>query len=435
MDEGLFALSPYDGRYRSIGQELAPWFSEAGIIKTRIALELSYLTLLSRKKIIRPFTRIETSFIKKFNPGASQIKEIEKRTHHDVQAAVVYLQTILSKSSLADISDFVHFGLTSEDINNITWRTSLMKARESVLIPSLEKLVGVFGELAKKYKSLVMLGRTHGQPAVPTTFGKEMINVAIRLHGQKNKLIHFQFQGKLNGAVGNFHSIDRIVSDTFITTLGFLPHHFTTQVNPNDDVIEYLQIIERINNILHGFSQDMWRYISDEWVLQKPLGVGSSTMPQKINPIDFEHSEGATEIANGLIGVLVERLGESRLQRDLSDTPLFRFLGEIHAATIDALGRTTSGLGRIEPNKKVMQEMLEKNWAILAEPLQLLLKKSHKKDAYEKVKKLTQGKTFTRKSWEEMVHSILGKHEPLTPNTYIGKARELTEEGLRLLQK
>ncbi|EKD87383.1 MAG: hypothetical protein ACD_36C00109G0002 [uncultured bacterium] len=310
-----------------------------------------------------------------------------------------------------------------------------MKARESVLIPSLEKLVGVFGELAKKYKSLVMLGRTHGQPAVPTTFGKEMINVAIRLHGQKNKLIHFQFQGKLNGAVGNFHSIDRIVSDTFITTLGFLPHHFTTQVNPNDDVIEYLQIIERINNILHGFSQDMWRYISDEWVLQKPLGVGSSTMPQKINPIDFEHSEGATEIANGLIGVLVERLGESRLQRDLSDTPLFRFLGEIHAATIDALGRTTSGLGRIEPNKKVMQEMLEKNWAILAEPLQLLLKKSHKKDAYEKVKKLTQGKTFTRKSWEEMVYSIVGKHEPLTPSTYIGLSRELTEEGLRLIQK
>lgn len=432
MDDGLHAISPYDGRYKKLGQELAPWFSEAALIKTRVHIEISYLTFLSRKKIVSPFS------LKKFNPDIVRIKEIEKITHHDVQAVVVYLQEVLEKTNLADVARFVHFGLTSEDINNLSWRIALTNARSTVLVPSLNELIAALGIVAKKYKALPMLARTHGQPAVPTTFGKEIINYAVRLHEQQKKFTAFQFQGKLNGAVGNFNALhftyprtDWIkLSDEFLRSFGFIPNHFTTQVHPNDDVIEYLQIIERINTIVHGFCQDMWRYISDDLVLQKSTGVGSSTMPQKVNPIDFEHSEGVTEIANGLINVLVTRLGESRLQRDLSDTPLFRYLGEIHAATIDVQKRVTHALERIKPNEKAMKDVLNKNWAILAEPMQLLLKKQKNKNAFEKVKKQTQGKQFTQERWEK----IFGGHEQLTPETYIGKAVELTEEGLHRIQ-
>lgn len=430
MSDALQAISPYDGRYREIGEQLAPWFSEAALIKTRVRIEISYLTFLSRKKIIPPFS------LKKFDPDVVRIKEIEKKTRHDVHAVVVYLQEELKKIGFSDVARFVHFGLTSEDINNLAWRIGLTRARDVIVVPTLGELIEMLGMLAKKYKALAMLGRTHGQPAVPTTFGKEIINYAVRLHKQKNKLTAFQFQGKLNGAVGNFNALDFMyprvdwvkVSDEFIQSFGFLPNHFTTQVHPNDDVVEYLQIIERISTIVHAFCQDMWRYISDDLIVQKPIGVGSSTMPHKVNPIDFEHSEGVTEIANGLINVLVTRLGESRLQRDLSDTPLLRYVGEIHAATIDALKRVTTALTHIKPHEKTMHEMLNKNWAILSEAVQLTLRKTG--GTYDAVRKQTQGKMFTPGMWEK----TFGKKRELTPETYIGKAVELTEEGLRAIR-
>jgi len=458
MDNSLHALSPYDGRYAKLGEELAPWFSEAGLIQARVIIEIQYLMALSRIHVIRTLTVKEKQLLSQYthlnDASLEKVKKFEKTTNHDVQAVVVFLREEFSKTSLADSAEYIHFGLTSEDVNNLSWRLNLVSARDSKLIPIIDGLTHQLAILAEKYKALSMLARTHGQPAIPTTFGKELINVVIRLYQQRKKLVSHKFFGKSNGAVGNYTalsysypSIDWIsFSDTFIKSLGLEATHFTTQVNPNDDIIEYLQIVERMNIILHSFASDMWRYISDDLIIQKPTGVGSSTMPQKINPIHFEHSEGVTEIANGLIGVLVTRLGESRLQRDLSDTPLFRFLGEIHATTIDALQRITYLLSRIYPNEVVMHTQLWHNWVILAEPLQLILRKAGVKDGYAVVKKYTQGKKFDETSWKKLLDNIVHEYDisdknisvqlqQLSPDTYLGKAANLVDLGLKELQK
>lgn len=451
------ALSPFDGRYRDVGRELAPYFSEGGLIRARFHIESRYLLALSQEGIVRPFTsgeiRLLESFDTPLHASLERVKQIETKTHHDVQAAVVFLKEALAGTSLADIREFVHFGLTSEDVNNLAWRVSLLLARNEVLLPSLGELTQQFTDVADAYKALPMLGRTHGQPAIPTTFGKEVVNFAVRLQKEKKDMAGFTFRGKLNGAIGNFNALSfaypRVdwpaFSDNFIRRLGFEPNHFTTQVNPNDDVAEYLQMLERTNAIIHGFDKDMWRYISDEWVLHKPRGVGSSTMPQKINPIDFEHSEGMTEIANGMIGVLTARLVESRLQRDLSDTSLFRFLGDIHAASVDAWRKAGIGLDRSMPNVDAMHDALRKNWAILSEPVQLLLRQAGVAGGYEAIRTDTQGKQFSEAEWKSMIDALIDTHalgEPvrtllraLTPDTYIGQAVRLTEEGVRLIRE
>lgn len=458
MSGRLHALSPYDGRYEELGAELVPWFSEAGLIQARVIIETRYLLALSKEKIIRVFSVKEKELLKQYghldDSSFKKIKDIEKSTNHDVQAVVVFLRQEFSKSSLADTSEFIHFGLTSEDINNLAWRLGLVGARNTKLIPSINELIKQFSILAEKYKTLPMLARTHGQPAIPTTFGKELINVGMRLCDQRRKFEAFEFQGKMNGAIGNFSALSQTYPDTdwlsfsdkFIKELGFIPHHFTTQVNPNDDIVEYLQIIERINTILHGFAADMWRYISDDLVVQKTEGVGSSTMPQKINPIHFEHSEGVTEISNGLINVLVTRLAESRLQRDLSDTPLFRFLGEIHVTTLDAIRRISHSLTQIHPNVDGMHSMLWNNWVILAEPVQLILRKASVKNAYTIVKKYTQGKKFTHESWKATIElitrdchlrdkTVLRQLNQLSPETYLGETVRLVELGLKELRE
>lgn len=455
---GLDALSPFDGRYRSVGEELSPYLSEGALMRARVYIELTYLSELSEAGIIRPFIDEERATLKAFEDlqayQLERIKEIEASSHHDMHAVTVFLKEQLSATTLSDVTEFIHFGLTSEDVNNLAWRVNLQLAKHEVLVPILGALVEQLAAVADSEKFTPMLARTHGQPAIPTTFGKEMINFAMRLEEKRKMLDAWKFQGKLNGAVGNFNAlalaypkVDWVsFSDHFIRTLGLSPLHFTTQVNPNDDVVTYLAAIAQVNTIVHSLDQDMWRYISDGLVVQKQIGVGSSTMPQKINPIDFEHSEGMTEMANGMIEVLTARLPESRLQRDLSDSPLFRFLGEIHAATIDAWGRTQRGIEKSATDRQALHDLLWSNWAILSEPLQLLLRQAGILGGYETVRRLTQGKQFSENGWREMIEQLIGDLEisgeelltalrSLTPDTYIGYAAKLTQMGIEQIKE
>jgi adenylosuccinate lyase len=441
-----------------MGQKFSPWLSEGGIIRMRVRIEIDYLLALSKKHIIRTFTAQEKKKLQCFqnlkDTELLEIKKIEKTTRHDIAALISYLRKKLSDGGFADVNEYIHFGLTSEDINNLAWRVGLSCARDRVLIPFIRNLIRELIRIAEEYKSTIMLARTHGQAAIPTTFGKEIINVAVRLSSQEIKLKRFCFLGKTNGAVGNLSSLAYVYPrvdwitffNAFVRQLGMKNLYYTTQVNPNDDIVEYLQIMERINVILHAFAGDMWRYISDGLVIQKAAGIGSSTMPQKINPIDFEHSEGVTEIANGLLQVLCEQLPQTRLSRDLSDTPLFRYLGEIHAATADALFRITESLKHISFDGKLARKMVWENLSILSEPLQLLLKKAQMQDAYTTVRKYTQGKQFSKTSWKELIdlliresgvtdNAVIIRLTSLSPDTYIGEASRLVDKGIREIKK
>lgn len=282
QDTGLTAVGPFDGRYAEIGREIAPWFSEFGLMRARLTVETQYLKALSRIGIIRPAYEDETNILDELSgnldtAAGSRIKEIESKTHHDIQALVIYLKERLGQSSLSYITEYVHFGLTSDDVNNLAWRLGLKEVKSEVILPTGSILVRQLAYTAEKYKGLPLLARTHGQPAVPTTFGKEMVNFAVRLSRQYKRLRDVNFRGKLNGAVGNFNSlaltypqIDWIqFSQDFIKSLGLEADVFTTQVNPNDDIAEYLQRIANINTILHSLDRDMWIYISNDLLVEK----------------------------------------------------------------------------------------------------------------------------------------------------------------------
>jgi adenylosuccinate lyase len=452
------AIGPYDGRYHDIGEVFSPWFSEFGLQHARLTVEIKYLQALSEGGITRPITDAEknqlASLSAGFNlEGFARVKAIEAVTRHDVVAVVDYLQEKLQETTLADVSPFVHWCLTSEDVTNNAYRIGLKEAKEQVIVPAADSLIAAIADMAEKYKAQPMLSLTHGQPAVATTFGKEMINFALRLHEESKRLEAHQFKGKMTGAVGNLnaHQAARpdinwlAFSEKFIKNLGLEPISHTTQVNPNDDIVHYLQSLQAFNGIVHGLDVDLWLYISRGILHQQKGGVGSSTMPQKINPIDFEHSEGTLEIANALAGVLVSRLPESRMQRDLSDTPLFRQLGPIHAQVLDAWRRTAKGLGKVSPNAEKMREELRENWAILSEPLQLILRQAGIGDAYEVIRQKVQGGRFTEYEWAELIDRIIfdckitdsevqSKLRDLTPDSYTGDAEELVEKGLPILQ-
>lgn len=454
------ALSPEDGRDAAVGTELRPWISEFGLNRARLFVASQYLTALSHSGVIRPLSDQDIAFLEDLSLNFSlkdedRVKVIEEKTHHDVTAVIRFLDEKLSDSPLTDVREFIHYGLTSDDINNLAWRIALREIRNRVLEPALIYQLTDLTDIAQKHKEIPMLGRSHGQPAVPTTFGKEMINFAVWLSEEFEKLHEFQFRGKLNGAVGTFEALSKSYpevdwpdfSEKFIAGLGLVPELFSTQVNSNLDVVEYLQIIQRLNSIIHKLDGDLWRYISDDWVVQKAEGDPSSTMPHKINPIDFEHSEGQTEKANGMIDVLVRQLSDTRLQRDLSDTPLFRDLPLIMFRTLDAWKRASRGLSKISANPNKMQAELNKNWAILASPLQLLLRKAGVPltKAYDWVKVETQGKLFKDYQWRELIEMAILEFEidgsdeatvirELSPDTYLGLAPELTDIGIKLVR-
>lgn len=446
----LDAISPLDGRYHETTQALAHYFSEGALIQARIVVEIRYLLALSEIGLVRPLRKKEKEILHALQqPTKKQIeriKEIEITTRHDVKAMEKGIREFVKKTTLEDVTEMIHFGLTSEDINNLAYRTLFDRTRKDIFVPTFEKIVKELCRQAHLYRALPMLARTHGQDAIPTTLGKELVNFAIRLQREINALTDIRLSGKLNGAVGNYNAlviaapqVDWIAfSEKFIKSLGLVPNLFTTQINTPEDIIVMLQTFSRINGILLDLDQDMWRYISDGWLMQevKKNEVGSSTMPQKVNPIDFENSEGNIKVGSALLDGIIHGLATSRLQRDLSGSTIMRNIGPSLAYSLLAAESTLSGLKRVSPNRKVIIQRLNSNWTILTEAVQTILRKEGVKDAYSLVATLSHGQEISEKEWKKWVENLPVDEKikksiaKLTPENYLGLAEELTDVAL-----
>jgi len=450
--EALEAVSPIDGRYWEEVRELAAYSSERALIQTRFEIEARYLIGLSGVGLIRPLTDQEQETLRKLGPEMSldqvrRVKEIEAETRHDVKSMERTFREMVAGTSLEDLTEMIHFGLTSDDVNNLAYRLMLNRARKEVITPTLNQLIEEIAERAEEYRDIPMLARTHGQPAVPTTLGKEMAITAVRLKRQARKLAEIKLTGKLNGAVGNYNAqtlaapeVDWMeFSQTFVTSLGLEPNLFTTQINPYDDMVELFQAFQEVNGILLGFDQDLWRYISDKWLVQelKAGEVGSSTMPQKVNPISFENSEGNITIANGLWEAMGRKLLVSRLQRDLSDTTVIRNVGVALAHGLLAYRHTLAGLRRTSPNLEKISQDLNHDWSVLTEGVQTVLRRAGVKDSYRLVASLSQGQEIGPEDWINWVNglpvdqSVKEELLKLSPKDYLGRARELTDLALK----
>lgn len=442
----LTALSPLDGRYRSKVAPLAKYCSEAALIKTRIEVEALYLVALSKTDVVRSLSSSEIQQLQQLADSLSlaqieQVKDLEQTTRHDVKAVERAMRDWLGQTGLADVIEMLHFGLTSEDINNLAHRLMLKRALDEIILPELQKVINVFAELAVTHADLPMLARTHGQAAVPTTLGKEMANIAARLETQRAKLATIKLTGKLNGAVGNYNAlvlaapeVDWVsFSEQFVTSLGLQPNPLTTQINYADDMIEVFQILQRINAIIINIDTDMWRYISDDWFVQeiKAGEVGSSTMPQKVNPIDFENSKGNAEVANSLWEGLARQLAISWLQRDLSGSTVVRNIGAGLGYSLLAYQSLHTGMQRVRPNQTVITSALNENWAILTEGVQTVLRRAGVADPYSQIATLTRGQKISQADWEAWVQelkidaALKTQLLQLSPATYIGLAATL----------
>ena len=448
----LTAITPLDGRYRKDLESLSSLTSEYALIMTRVYLEIEYLLILAQKKIIRTLTPEEKSQLiaiaESFSlDDAREIKKIEETTKHDVKAAELFLRKKLADSSLADLTEMIHFGITSEDINNLALRHMLRRSIDESLIPALSQFAEKLAETIKSEKHTPMLARTHGQAAVPTTLGKELLVFHERLIQELAQLAAYQLSGKVTGAVGNMNALvfakpdihwQKVAAD-FVSSVGFRTNPVTTQINPYDDVIAYFQILQRLNNILLNFSQDMWRYISDGWFVQvvKKSEVGSSTMPQKVNPIFFENAEGNLGMANTLIDFFTRKLSVTRLQRDLSDSTVTRNFGAALGYSLVAYLNLIRGLSRINPDRERMRQELNSDWSILSEAAQTLLRLEGVKDAYMHVKELARGKNISKTEWVSWVYKLpvssvaKEKLAALTPETYLGNASQFDTSILK----
>lgn len=435
----LTAISPIDGRYFLQTNALSNYFSEYALFKYRVEIELKYLIFLSKEKITRAITKEEEKQIRgvyeKFSlKDAQKIKDLETETKHDVKAVEYFIRNKFSQTSLSNLENWIHFGLTSNDINDNAYRLMIKGTLGEIIIPEINNLVIILDSITKKYLKLPMLARTHGQAAVPTTFGKEIAVFSLRIKKELISLSKVELYGKFGGAIGNWNSLKFAYprkdwlrfSTKFLKTLGLNHSKLTTQIALPEDIIEIFQSFIRINNILIDFNQDIWRYISDDWVVQKGKenDVGSSTMPQKINPIEFENSEGNLIIANGLFETFSRKLPISRLQRDLSDSTVLRNIGVAYAHSLIAYKSCLKGLESISPNKGKILKDLNEDWAILTEALQITLRKEGRVDAYEKVAKLSRGKKLSREKWLELIKLTKPQQknmlEKLTPENYTG---------------
>ncbi len=445
----ITALSPLDGRYASKVQELIPYFSEYALIKHRLIVEISWLLMLSSEKEIKelpPFSDkdIKTleNIIENFDEKeAEKVKEIEKTTNHDVKAVEYYIRQKLEKTPLKKYSEFIHFACTSEDINNLAIALMIQGAGNGILLPVMKKLIGEISSLMKKWKGIPLLSLTHGQPATPTTVGKEFLVFEKRLERQMKALDRQETLGKINGATGNFNAhcvaypkVDWMsLSKKFVQNLGLVWNPVTTQIEPHDFQSEICDGIARFNTILIDLDRDMWSYISRGVFTQKTVKgeIGSSTMPHKVNPIDFENSEGNLGIANSLLRHMSEKLPISRMQRDLTDSTVQRNIGIAWGYSILAYKSTIKGLGKLELNKKFIQHELDENWALLAEPIQTVMRKNGVPNAYEKLKELTRGKEITKETVRKFISGLKIPKEDkdrllkLTPETYIGLAGKI----------
>jgi adenylosuccinate lyase len=449
----LTALSPLDGRYASKCDALRVFFSEFGLIRFRVQIEIDWLIALSMEPAINelaPFSQ-ETleeleKLVKQFSVAdAEQIKAIETRTNHDVKAMEYWLrERLATNTEVVAAMEFIHFACTSEDINNLSHALMLQGAREQVLLPQLNQIVELLTERAHRYAEIPMLSRTHGQTATPTTVGKELANVVYRLKRQVEQLKNLPILGKINGAVGNYsahlsaypHFDWPKFSEQFVVGHGLTFNPYTTKIEPHDNLAEWMHTIMRINTILIDFNRDMWGYISLGYFKQRPKEgeVGSSTMPHKVNPIDFENSEGNLGIANALMAHLAEKLPISRWQRDLTDSTVLRNLGVGMGHSLLAYEACLRGLNKVELDSQRLTEDLLKAWEVLAEPIQTVMRKAGVDNAYDRLKELTRGRAIDARIIQNFIQglplSVQDKDRLLamTPTNYLGKAIELAKK-------
>ncbi len=444
--EALTAISPVDGRYAAKTAALRPLFSEYGLIYHRVLVEVRWLQMLAAHPGIAEVpalsvdaTRHLQDIIDAFDPEQAQkIKDIEKTTNHDVKAVEYYLKDkVADNAELSSVSEFLHFACTSEDINNLS-HALMLKSGRDLLIPLFEKLIDSITAMAHQHADVAMMSRTHGQPASPTTLGKEMANVVYRLRRQQQQLERVEILGKINGAVGNYNAHYSAYADLdwpslaqqFVESLGLDWNPYTTQIEPHDYIAELFDTLARLNTILIDYSRDCWGYISIGYFKQKTVDgeVGSSTMPHKVNPIDFENAEGNFGIANAILGHLAEKLPISRWQRDLTDSTVLRNLGTGFGHILIALDSLQRGIGKLEVNQAVISADLEQNWEVLAEPIQTVMRRYGIDQPYEKLKALTRGQRIDADTIRQFVETLempeQAKQEliELTPAKYIGNA-------------
>ncbi|MAQ87458.1 MAG: adenylosuccinate lyase [Candidatus Marinimicrobia bacterium] len=448
MHNALGALSPLDGRYSSSVKELNAYFSEAALMRYRVYVEVEYLIALGREKKVhelpalsdRQKNRLRSSY-QKFDLNSAQIvKDIEAETNHDVKAIEYYIQ----KHCGAKLHPWIHFALTSEDINNISYTLMWCHAMKQVYVPMLTKLQRNLKAMAKRYRSVPMLSMTHGQPATPTTFGKELGVLFKRIDRQMVQIKKQSFLGKLSGATGTWSAhtsaypkMDWVkFTSKFVRSLGLQPNTVTTQIESHDSMAESFHQVLRINSILKDLCQDLWMYVSRGILSQKKVAgeVGSSTMPHKINPIQFENAEGNLGLSNALLSHLAQKLPISRMQRDLTDSTVLRNQGVALGYSFLALKSISKGLSRITINKNKMKFELNEHWEVLAEAIQTILRKEGKLDAYEKLKDLTRGEKINESSITDFISSLKISDEnkeallSLRPESYVGKASDIIEK-------
>lgn len=447
----LTALSPLDGRYHSKVADLRPYFSEFALIRYRVQLEIEWLKALSNASDIAeatPFSHDTIAQLDSLPANFSEVdgeavKHIEARTNHDVKAVEYWLRDRLAKNAeVAEVAQFIHFACTSEDINNLSHGLMLMHSRDRVMLPALEKIISRLVQMAHELADTPMLARTHGQPATPTTTGKELANVAHRLQRGYEQLAKVPVLGKINGAVGNYNAHLAAYPDFdwekfargFVENLGLEFNPYTTQIEPHDAMAELFDAYARINTILLDLNRDMWGYISLAYFRQKTKAdeIGSSTMPHKVNPIDFENSEGNLGIANALLRHLSEKLPVSRWQRDLTDSTVLRNMGVALGHTLLAYDSCSKGLGKLEVNRERLAEDLTGAWEVLAEPIQTVMRRHGVRNSYEQLKELTRGKGgMTKDALHKFIDGLTipeaekNRLRQLTPWNYIGKAAEL----------
>ena len=453
-DAALLALSPLDGRYAGKVAELRPIFSESGLIRARVHVEVEWLLALAAEPAIQELPALPAAAVERLRnlardfgtADAARVKEIEATTNHDVKAVEYWIKERLrDDADLAGALEFVHFACTSEDINNLSYALLLRQAREEVLLPALDRLCGSLREMAHAHAALPMLSRTHGQTASPTTVGKELANVLARLQRQRRQLAAVEMPGKINGAVGNYNAhlaaypdIDwAAFAQRFVESLGLDFNPYTTQIEPHDGIAELCDVQRRIDTITIDLCRDIWGYISLGYFRQavKAGEVGSSTMPHKVNPIDFENAEGNFGIANALLQHFAEKLPISRWQRDLTDSTVLRALGTAFGHALVGFESLAKGLGKLSVNAERLAADLDAAWEVLAEPVQTVMRRHGLPNPYEQLKSLTRGHGIDAAALRAFIEGLdlpddaKVRLAALTPGSYTGLAEALARKA------
>lgn len=445
----LTAISPIDGRYGSKLEALRPIFSEFGLIRHRVTVEVRWLQKLATDTNIEEVpafsdtaTKLLNAIVTEFSEAdAQRVKDIESTTNHDVKAVEYFLkEKVEGNAELEAISEFFHFACTSEDINNLSYALMLNEARTQIALPHMDSLIDSLTEIAHEFADQPMLSRTHGQTASPTTLGKEFANVVYRMKRQRKQLVAIEILGKINGAVGNYNAhlsaypdLDwEAFAETFVESLGLDWNPYTIQIEPHDYIAEYFAVLGRFNTILLDFCRDIWAYISNGYFKQKTIAgeIGSSTMPHKVNPIDFENAEGNLGLANAIFEHLSAKLPVSRWQRDLTDSTVLRNLGVGVAHSVIAYTSAMKGISKLEVNAQTLLDDLDNSWEVLAEPVQTVMRRYGIENPYEKLKELTRGQGIDKEAMATFIQSLEIPADAkqrlleMTPANYIGNAAE-----------